>query len=269
MSFYLTKKEMGVYLNNILDNFFSDKTNYSTKNVSITWVNYTKNTFNQTTGYGYGLNNNKLIYPASIVKLAYGLATYYWIEKGFLLFDEDINKAVFKMLSESSNDATSYIIDLLTGTTSGPSLDGEMWKNWKYQRSIINEWLKNLHWEALDGINCCQKTWEESAYGREKDFYGKNNTNKNAMTTDSAARLMTEIMLKIKFREHNINLKSFLSRHLKKEDFSQDPSNQIEGFLGEGLPENIPFWSKAGLMSKVRNDVAWWTNQDMSDTTAF
>ncbi len=266
MTLYLTKEHMGIYLKGILDKLFLDKTDYSIKNFSVTWINFKRNSFLQTTRYGYGLNNTKHIYPASIVKLVYGFATYCWIEKGILLFDENVNTAVFKMLSESSNDATSFIVDLLTGTTSGPSLDGKKWENWKYQRNIINEWLKNLHWDTLEGINCCQKTWEESPYGREKDFYGENNINKNLMSTDSTARIMIEIMQKIKYRDGNINLKSFLSRDLKRDTFLRDPNNQIEGFLGEGLPENIPFWSKAGLMSQVRHDAAWWTNQDLSDT---
>ena len=48
------------------------------------------------------------------------------------------------MLSLSSNNATSFLIDLLTGTTSGPCIEGELWENWKYQRSIINDWLNDL-----------------------------------------------------------------------------------------------------------------------------
>ena len=38
------------------------------------------------------------------------------------------------------------------------------------------------------------------------------------------------------------------------------------GFLGEGLPESINLWSKAGLMSEVRHDSAWWTNSQSLQT---
>ena len=38
----------------------------------------------------------------------------------------------------------------------------------------------------------------------------------------------------------------------------QDLENQVDGFLGEGLPHASNLWSKAGLMSEVRHDVAWW-----------
>ena len=76
-------------------------------------------------GYGYGINNKKLIYPASIVKLVYGLAAYSWIETHKILLSQEIIDAVNKMLFYSSNDATSFLIDLLTGTTSGPCIEGD------------------------------------------------------------------------------------------------------------------------------------------------
>jgi hypothetical protein len=37
-------------------------------------------------------------------------------------------------------------------------------------------------------------------------------------------------------------------------------------FLGEGLPESINLWSKAGLMSEVRHDSAWWINNQSLQT---
>ncbi|MDP7328065.1 MAG: hypothetical protein QF862_05450, partial [Prochlorococcaceae cyanobacterium ETNP7_MAG_30] len=33
---------------------------------------------------------------------------------------------------------------------------------------------------------------------------------------------------------------------------------QVDGFLGEGLPEGSQLWSKAGWMSQARHDAAWW-----------
>ena len=65
-------------------------------------------------------------------------------------------------------------------------------------------------------------------------------------------------MIHIDYQENNLNLRSFLKRNLNKVVLQNDPLNQINGFLGEGLPESIYLWSKAGLMSKVRHDSAWW-----------
>jgi len=170
------------------------------------------------------------------------------------------------MLSFSSNNATSFLIDLLTGTTSGPCIEGDLWENWKYQRSIINDWLHDLHWEELSGLNCCQKTWDDGPLGREKEFYGHNNKNRNAMNSDSAARVLEEIMIHIDYQKNDLNLRSFLKRNLNKLVLKNDSLNQIDGFLGAGLPESINLWSKAGLMSEVRHDSAWWTNSQSLHT---
>ena len=56
-------------------------------------------------------------------------------------------------------------------------------------------------------------------------------------------------------------------RDRNKEVLNKDSLNQVDGFLGEGLPENINFWSKAGLMSQARHDAAWWVNNNSLQTS--
>ena len=266
MSFYNLHEKMGLALDDILDRVCSNNKEYLKKDISITWINYKSDNNNFGKGFGFGINNRDPIYPASIVKLVYALATYIWIKEGRILLTNEISDAVYKMLHYSSNDATSFLVDILSGTTSGPCIDGAYWENWKYQRAIINDWLKDLNWGELYGINCCQKTWDDGPFGREKEFYGINNKNRNMMTTDATARILEEIMIKIDYQTDNLNLKSFLKRNLNKVIFNEDPLNQIKGFLGEGIPENINFWSKAGLMSEVRHDAAWWVNNQSLHT---
>ena len=58
---------------------------------------------------------------------------------------------------------------------------------------------------------------------------------------------------------HNIkyiNIKKPLKEHKKKQR-KEDPENQIDGFIGEGLPKGTRLWSKAGWMSQARHDAAW------------
>ena len=263
MSFYYINEKLGKILQDLLKKLCNERYHHKLNNIAITWINYEASSKK---GYGYGINNRKKIYPASIVKLVYALAIYYWIENKIILRDLQVDEATQAMLMNSSNDATSFIVDLLTGTTSGPSLEKEIFNRWKYQRAIINDWLKTLNWDELQDFNCCQKTWEDRPYGREKDFYSTSNKNRNSMTTDGTARIMEEIMQNISFNKENINLKNYLFRELNEESQHKDPNNQINGFLGGGLPEKIPFWSKAGLMSEVRNDVAWWINRNKSKT---
>ena len=80
------------------------------------------------------------------------------------------------------------------------------------------------------------------------------------MNSDSAARVLEEIMIHIDYQKNDLNLRSFLKRNLNKVVLKNDSFNQIDGFLGEGLPDNINLWSKAGLMSEVRHDSAWWNH---------
>ena len=257
---------MGLALNDCLQRVCSHNKDFSREDISITWINYKIENKRVFKGFGYGINNKKMVYPASIVKLVYGLVAYYWIKKGSLLLSDDIIDAVGKMLSFSSNNATSFLIDLLTGTTSGPCIEGELWENWKYQRNIIHDWLHDLSWEELIGINCCQKTWDDGPFGREKEFYGYENKNRNAMTTDSTARVFEEIMIHIDYQKDDLHLRDFLTRDLNKAALELDSLNQIYGFLGEGLPESTKLWSKAGLMSEVRHDSAWWINNQSLQT---
>ncbi len=266
MTFYYSSKEMGLALNNILGKACSYNKDFLREDISITWINYKSENKSVFKGFGTGINNKKMVYPASIVKLVYGLAAYYWIKKGSLFLSDELIDTVGKMLSFSSNNATSFLIDLLTGTTSGPCIEGESWENWKYQRSLINDWIHDLNWEELVGINCCQKTWDDGPFGREREFYGYGNKNRNAMNSDSAARVFEEIMIHIDYQKNDLNLRSFLKRNLNKVVLKNDALNQIDGFLGEGLPESINFWSKAGLMSEVRHDAAWWTNSQSLQT---
>ena len=266
MSFYYLREEMGLALNDILDRVCSNNKEYLKNDIAITWINYKSENNHIQKGYGFGINNKKLIYPASIVKLVYGLAAYSWIATKKILLNQEISDAVNNMLFYSSNDATSFLVDIMTGTTSGPCIEGEPWENWKYQRSIINDWLKELNWNELNGLNCCQKTWNDGPFGREKKFYGIRSNNRNMMTTDATARILEEIMINLDYQKDNLNLRSFLKRNLNKSFVTKDPLNQVEGFLGEGLPENINFWSKAGLMSQVRHDAAWWVNNNSEQT---
>jgi len=264
MSFYYQREEMGIFLKEVLFKISNNRKNFLIDNIAITWINYSTN-IKFKKGFGYGINQTKKYYPASVVKLVYGLAVHDWIAQKRLILNEQIENAVFNMLQYSSNDATSFIVDLLTGTTSGLSIEGVVWDQWKYQREIINDWLISLGWDEVKEFNCCQKTWEDGPYGREKDFYDQNNQNRNSMSTHGTAKILEDIILHKIYHENNVKLKDFLFRNLAKDQKTEN-NNQVKGFLGEGLPQNTPFWSKAGLMSQVRHDAAWWLNNKSSQT---
>ena len=55
-------------------------------------------------------------------------------------------------------------------------------------------------------------------------------------------------------------------RSLDQQQRRADPENQVDGFLGEGLPEGMQLWSKAGWMSQARHDAAWFQAADQPPT---
>ncbi len=259
MAFYRQDPDMASCLKGILDRLEKEDRPKLQKNISITWIRYDSQTPSHSSGYGTGLNSNKNYYPASIVKIVYALASQIWIRKDLIVDSEELKRALHEMIANSNNDATSYILDLLTGTTSGPSLNKQNFQAWKIQRELINNWFKELHWSELKDWNCSQKTWNEGPFGREKDFYGKRNENRNSMTTEGIARIFEAIMTNAMLpKVENEYLKKVFQRSLDPFKRKQDLENQVDGFLGEGLPLASKLWSKAGLMSEVRHDVAWW-----------
>ncbi|KGG20133.1 Beta-lactamase class A [Prochlorococcus sp. SS52] len=257
---------MGILLRELIERFEKESRPDLHKKVSITWVCYKTQNPEPFSGIGAGWLENKLIYPASVVKLFYACAIETWLQKDLLVDSTEMRRAIADMIVNSSNDATSYIVDLLTATTSGPSLKGEGWEIWKKQRYLINDWIRSFNWSEFKSINCCQKTWGDGPFGRDSDFYGRNNNNRNALTTIGTARLfealMTGILLTPKATN---NLKRLLFRSLDLMTRKSNPDNQIDGFLGEGLIKGTKLWSKAGLMSEARHDAAWFiTPQGMT-----
>jgi len=259
MAFYRQDPEMAYCLKGLLDRFEKEGRPYLQENIAITCIRYDKQSPSTSSGYGTGWNSNRFFYPASVVKIVYALATQVWLQQDLIVDSEELRRALHEMIANSNNDATSYILDLLTGTTSGPSLNKSNYQAWTIQRQLINNWLEELQWPEIQNWNCSQKTWNEGPFGREKDFYGENNENRNSMTTDGSARIFESLMTKEmlpKVASEKL-IKNFL-RSLDPFIRKKDLNNQVDGFLGEGLPYASKLWSKAGLMSEVRHDVAWW-----------
>jgi hypothetical protein len=53
----------------------------------------------------------------------------------------ELERAITDMIVDSSNDATSLIVDTLTGTTSGPELPDAPFETWKHQRNLVNRYF--------------------------------------------------------------------------------------------------------------------------------
>jgi len=198
---------------------------------------------------------NERVYPASVVKLFYLVAVHRWREKKKIQETAELKRAVRDMIVDSSNEATQYIVDVLTHTTGGYELLPKEMKDWQYKRDAVNRYFSSL---GFTNINTNQKTFCEDAYGREKVSRGPNGENRNKLTTDATARLLSEIAT-----GRAVNAaRSAQMMELLKRDFSgtsKDNDDQGHGFTGIALQgmTGVKLWSKAGWTSTTRHDAAY------------
>ena len=263
MAFYRPDQVMQEYLALQLKRLATQGREGLLERLAVTWVRYDHADPTAGQGLGAAWAEQRLIYPASVVKLFYAVAVEAWLQRDLLPEGEELRRAMRDMIAESGNDATALLVDLLTGTTSGPTLQGEAWRQWQRQRRLVNDWLQTLGWPELAVVNCCQKTWAEGPYGRERDFYGADLDNRNALSAAATARLLEAVMTDAVLSPPACKrLRDLLDRSLDPEERAADPENQVDGFLGAGLPEGSRLWSKAGWMSQARHDAAWWRSPE-------
>lgn len=203
---------------------------------------------------------NERVYPASVVKLFYLVATHRWLEDKKIEQTPELTRAVRDMIVDSSNEATQYVVDVLTHTTAGYELPSKEMEEWQYQRNAINRYFASL---GYTNINVNQKTFCEDAYGRERVSRGPNGENRNKLTTDATARLMMEIVTgKVANAARTAAMMELLKREYSGQ--STDPDDQGHGFTGIALQgrEGFRLWSKAGWTSTTRHDVAYIETSD-------
>ena len=198
---------------------------------------------------------NERIYPASVVKLFYLVAAERWVEDKKIQESAELSRAIRDMIVDSSNEATQYIVDVITHTTGGYELPPKEMEEWQYQRNAVNRYFASL---GYSNINVNQKPFCEDAYGREKVSRGPNGENRNKLTTDATARLLMEIVTgKAATPERTKLMMDLLKRDYTGK--SKDPDDQGHGFTGIALQgvEGVKLWSKAGWTSTTRHDAAY------------
>src|SRR5258705_12505068 len=102
---------------------------------------------------------------------------------------------------------------------------------WQEKRNAVNRYYSSL---GYTNINVNQKTFCEDAYGREKVSRGPNGENRNKLTTDAVARLLSEIVT-----GKSVNAgRSAQMMELLKRDYTgtvKDADDQGHGFTGIAL----------------------------------
>jgi hypothetical protein len=190
------------------------------------------------------------IYPASVIKLFYLDAAHRQMEDGKLSDTPELRRALSDMIVHSYNEATSYVVDLLTGTTSGPELAEDELREWFDKRNAVNRYFAALGYKD---INANKKPWGEGPYGRETQAIQAFKPNRNALTTNATARLLVEIATgKAVSAARSEQMMALLKR-----DFAGDENHQARDYTSHALKPSDKLWSKAGWMSQVRHDAAY------------
>jgi len=217
------------------------------------------------TGEHAGYQQEKLRYPASVVKLFWMVNLYAQIEKG-ILSEAEFPEYLDSMIQKSDNEAASYIVDRITKTEYKQNLKREEYKNWRKRRLKINQYFQKAGYE---NINVSQKTFPipslklSRAKGSElklRDNPQKPNLNK--ISTQQVARLLYEINKNQSVSEESsLKMAKILTidaetRNIKRYDKNLNEFNPVRGFLSASLPNNADFKGKAGWTSGSRNDAA-------------
>ena len=193
------------------------------------------------------------IYPASVIKLFYLVAAHCWLEDKKIADTPELRRALRDMIVDSLNEATGYVVDVLTDTTSGPELPPREIEQWRDKRDAVNRYFAAL---GYTNINVNKKPWCEGPYGRETQAIQLFQPTRNQLTTDATARLMTEIVTGRAVSAARCRQMMELLQRNPFDPFA-DPNNQARAFTGLGIPPGTKLWSKAGWTSETRHDCAY------------
>lgn len=192
------------------------------------------------------------VYPASVIKLFYLVAAHQWMEDGRLADTPELRRAMDDMIAHSYNEATSYVVDRLTDTTSGPELPPDELKAWFDRRNAVNRYFASL---GYTDINANKKPWNEGPYGRETQAIEAFEPKRNQLTTDATARLLTEI---VTGQTVSVKRSAEMMDLLKRDPSAKSGDPDYQGkFTGPALPPGAQLWSKAGWTSQTRHDAAY------------
>lgn len=203
------------------------------------------------------VQGEKMLYPASVVKMFYMAALHQQLEDGKVTLTAELTRGLKDMIVDSSNEATQYILDVLTDTSSGAEMPENEFEKWQFKRNRVNRYFSAMDYK---NINVNQKTFCEDAYGIEQQSRAYKGQNRNMLTTNATARLLADIVL-----GHSVTpARSLQMMELMKRDptaETKDPDNQARGFSGKALIDKkltgVKLWSKAGWTSKSRHDAAY------------
>ena len=173
-------------------------------------------------------------YPASCVKLGFGIAAAHWCEAAGRAPD-CLDESVLPMLRDSDNVATGVVVDAITGVANGPA-DGADFDAWQAHRLYTEELLERHG--LLDGQRFGNKTYPtnsgEMPEGLERLLVERHG--RNSMHADGSARLMLALVQ----GEFGAPARDYLRSRLRRPLVSENSA------MGGAFPEGTVYESKIG-----------------------
>ena len=217
---------------------------------------------------GFAVNGMAPVYPCSLVKAFHLIHALAALEEGRVQAHGEMDRALRDMIRWSSNTATNYVIDLVTGTTGDTLLAGAEFDSWRGKREALNRFFTTGTWSAFapDFAQCniSQKLMDDARYGREAQYAGAGGEYLNALTPLAPARLVFEIFAgdvplsgASRQRAQDILLRDRASAEARMPHF------QVDTFLGGGVPAAATLWSKAGQNSWTGAERASYYKHDL------
>lgn len=213
---------------------------------------------------GFAHRGTQPIYPCSLVKTFHLIHALAALEEGRIAAHGELDRAMRDMILWSSNTATNYVIDVVTGTTGDTLLEGAEYLDWVAKRERLNRFFWRLGWPEWEGCRIAQKLMDDTRYGREARFAGAAGENLNRLTALAAARLMWEIFAgELPLSSPALaRAQAILSRDPGGPD-AGDPNYQLAEYLGGALPAGVSVWSKAGHNLWTGDARTSWFKHDM------
>ena len=203
-------------------------------------------------------------YPCSLVKAFHLVHALAALDEGRIEEEPELTRALTDMILWSSNTATNYVIDTVTGTTGDTLLHGAEWMDFSVKRGRLNGWFQALDWPEFAGCTITQKLMDDTRYGREAQYAGAEGENLNLLTPLAAARLLWELF------EGDLPLSSAMRaraqdtlRRSASHPQAMTPYYQLSEYLGADLPKDVTLWSKAGHNLWTGEPKTSWFKHDM------
>lgn len=213
---------------------------------------------------GFTHRGDLACYPCSLVKPFHMIHALMAQDAGRLAPDADFDRALRDMILWSSNTATNYIIDLLTGTTGDTILSGAEYLDWASKRDRLNHVFWQFGWPEWEGANISQKLMGDLRYGREAQYAGPQGENLNSLTALAAARLMWELFDgDLPLSPDQLHRAQSLMARDPLSPKAAFPDYQLSEYLGGNLPTAVQIWSKAGHNGWTNDPKTSWFKHDM------